>query len=130
MRHDYEDVETLLENENFLFDFCKKLHDALIPNWPEFIQILPDRGLADTLTQIVAQGADFHIPKSENETIHQLVAKREANNPVTELELLLIKDFIRDTIIQPGTGDVPLIEQIQELFPEQYSDGIAEQQEI
>ena len=55
-----------------------------------------------------------------------ILARKRSGNDCSEEESAELKMFIKETIVQIGTEDVKLIEEIQELFPQEYGEAIDE----
>ena len=61
-----------------------------------------------------------------SKTIIPILQRKKEGIDCTEEESAELKGFIKEQIIQIGTNDIQLIEEIQELFPLEYGEAIDE----
>ena len=59
-------------------------------------------------------------------TVQQIIDRKAQGIDSTEEESAQIKGWLRDTLLQVETGDVKIIEQIQEHFPLEYGEHLDE----
>ena len=54
--------------------------------------------------------------------VTDIISRKKQGQDCTEAESAEIKGWLRDTIIQPETGDQQIVEDIQQLFPQEYAE--------
>lgn len=60
------------------------------------------------------------------DTIYGILERKKQGADCTESESAEIKGWLRETIILPESGDVQILEDIQELFPLEYGEYLDE----
>lgn len=63
-------------------------------------------------------------------TIKEIIERKKQGIDSTEAESAEIKGFIKENLIQVGTGEVQLVEEIQEHFPIEYGEAIDEMEKM
>lgn len=63
----------------------------------------------------------------KNKLVKEIISRKKKGVDCTEAESAEIKGFIKETLIQVGTGEVQLIEDIQIYLPIEYGEAIDEQ---
>lgn len=63
------------------------------------------------------------------ELVKQIIKKKKEGTACTEEDLAEVKRFVRDTIVMIGDGSVGIIEDIQLLFPDEFSEAIDEMED-
>lgn len=58
--------------------------------------------------------------------IEEILNRKRQGIDCTEAESAEIKGFVKEHTVQIGNGDVQLIEEIQDLFPQEYGEAITE----
>lgn len=61
-------------------------------------------------------------------SITEIIERKKQGVDCTEIESAEIKGFVKETLIQVGTNDVKLIEDIQIHLPIEYGEAIDEQE--
>ena len=63
------------------------------------------------------------------ELVKEIIKKKKEGTACTEEDLAEVKSFVRDTIVMIGDGSVGIIEDIQLLFPDEFSEAIDEMED-
>lgn len=63
------------------------------------------------------------------ETVKAIIKKKRDGIACTEAESAEIKNFVKETVVMIGNGSVGIIEDIQELFPNEFSEAIDEMED-
>ena len=63
------------------------------------------------------------------ELVKEIIKKKKEGAACTEEDLAEVKRFVRDTLIMIGDGSIDVIEDIQQLFPDEFGEAIDEMED-